>query len=76
MNRTVLTEEEYSRAYQLADALRAEVGRVVTGKKREIDLLVSAMIAGGHVLIEDVPGVGKTTLAAALAKAAGLSFCR
>ncbi len=76
MNRTVLTEEEYSRAYHLADALRAEVGRVVTGKKREIDLLVSAMIAGGHVLIEDVPGVGKTTLAAALARAAGLSFRR
>ncbi|MBE6636317.1 MAG: MoxR family ATPase [Ruminococcaceae bacterium] len=62
--------------YRIADALCAEVGKVVTGKEREITLLVAALMAGGHVLIEDVPGVGKTTLAASLAKAAGLDFCR
>ncbi len=71
-----ITEEEYRKIYGIADALRTEVEKVVTGKQREIVLLICAMIAGGHVLIEDVPGVGKTTLASALAKAAGLSFRR
>ena len=60
----------------LAVALMDEVEKVVVGKRNEIRLLVCAMLAGTHVLIEDVPGVGKTTLAAALAKAAGLSFKR
>ena len=53
-----------------------EVEKVVVGKHNEIVLLVSAMLSGGHVLIEDVPGVGKTTLAHALAKCAGLRFRR
>ena len=53
-----------------------EIEKVVIGKHNEIVLLVSAFLAGGHVLIEDVPGVGKTTLASALAKAAGLKFRR
>ncbi|MBR6916585.1 MAG: MoxR family ATPase [Clostridia bacterium] len=53
-----------------------EVEKVVVGKHNEIIMLVSAMLAGGHVLIEDVPGVGKTTLASALAKSAGLKFRR
>ncbi|MBE6562211.1 MAG: MoxR family ATPase [Ruminococcaceae bacterium] len=53
-----------------------EVEKAVIGKHNEIVMLVSAMLAGGHVLIEDVPGVGKTTLAAAIAKAAGLDFRR
>ena len=53
-----------------------EIERVVVGKHSEIILLVTAMLSGGHVLIEDVPGVGKTSLAAALARAAGLRFNR
>ena len=60
----------------LAGRLVEEVEKVVVGKHHEIRLLVCAMLAGAHVLIEDVPGVGKTTLAGALAKAAGLSFKR
>lgn len=56
--------------------LICEVEKAVIGKHNEIVMLVSAMLAGGHVLIEDVPGVGKTTLAAAIAKAAGLDFRR
>lgn len=59
-----------------AAALIAEMERVIIGKHAEIVLLVTALLAGGHVLIEDVPGVGKTTLAAALAKSAGLDFRR
>jgi len=65
-----------SAAYRAAQALIAEVEKVVVGKHTEIVLLVTAMFAGGHVLIEDVPGVGKTSLAAALARAAGLDFRR
>ena len=59
-----------------ARALVTEVETVVIGKHNEIVLLVTALLSGGHVLIEDVPGTGKTTLAAALAKSAGLKFNR
>lgn len=62
--------------YKAAQALISEVEKVVIGKHNEIVLLVTAMLSGGHVLIEDVPGTGKTTLAAALARAAGLDFNR
>ena len=50
--------------------------KVVVGKRAELVLLLSAMIAGGHVLIEDVPGVGKTTMVSAISRAAGLDFRR
>ena len=53
-----------------------EVKKVVSGKDREITLLLCALVSGGHVLIEDVPGVGKTTLASAISRAAGLGFRR
>lgn len=53
-----------------------EVEKVVIGKRTEIILLLTAMLSGSHVLIEDVPGTGKTSLAAALARAAGLDFRR
>ena len=64
------------KAYAAASRLTSEIEKVIVGKHREVLLLITAMLAGGHVLIEDVPGVGKTTLAAALAKAAGLDFHR
>ncbi len=57
-------------------ALRDAVGSVIVGKDDVIDLLLTAIIAGGHVLVEDVPGVGKTTLAHAVAAALGCSFHR
>jgi MoxR-like ATPase len=52
------------------------VGRVVLGKPEQIELCLTAALAGGHILIEDAPGVGKTSLARALASALGLSFAR
>lgn len=61
---------------ETVNALIAEVEKVVIGKKHEVKMLICAMLAGGHVLIEDVPGTGKTTLASALSKACGLSFNR
>lgn len=63
-------------AYETAGRLVAEIEKVVVGKHREVVFLVTALLSGGHVLIEDVPGVGKTTLASAIAKAAGLQFKR
>ncbi len=63
-------------ATKAAKALIEETEKVVVGKKNEITLLVCALLSSSHILIEDVPGVGKTTLASALAKAAGLSFKR
>lgn len=76
MTKEVLSEEGFSVAYRTADLILNEVEKVVTGKRRETALVLAAMISGGHILIEDVPGVGKTTLAASVAKAAGLSFKR
>lgn len=57
-------------------AVAEKVGSVVIGKDDIIRLVSSSLLAGGHVLIEDVPGVGKTTLAKAIAKTVGSSFNR
>ena len=59
----------------LAQAI-AQVNGVVLGKRREVKLAFTCLLAGGHLLIEDLPGVGKTTLAHALAATLGLSFQR
>ena len=59
----------------LAQAV-AQVNGVVLGKRREVKLAFVCLLAGGHLLIEDLPGVGKTTLAHALAATLGLSFQR
>ncbi|AKT39114.1 AAA family ATPase [Chondromyces crocatus] len=58
------------------DALRHALGRVMHGKADVIELLLVAVLGGGHVLVEDVPGVGKTTLAKALARAFRATFTR
>ncbi len=60
----------------LISKLAAEVSKVIKGKNDALFIVLTAMLAGGHVLIEDVPGVGKTTLAMALGKATGLNFRR
>ena len=61
---------------ELLDHLVQEVETVFHGKKEVVRLAVAALLASGHVLFEDVPGVGKTTLSHALAKALGLDFRR
>ena len=57
-------------------AVRQQVAVAVSGKADVTDLILMAMLAGGHVLLEDVPGVGKTTTALAFSRALGLEFKR
>ena len=61
---------------RLLERLLGQIGSVVVGKPVQILDSVACLLAGGHLLIEDVPGVGKTTLAHALAAALGLRFAR
>lgn len=61
---------------ELADRLRDNVGQVIIGKEHVIDLLFIAMVTGGHVLLEDVPGTGKTLLAKSVARSLDCAFKR
>jgi len=58
------------------DALLSRAGQTILGKDNEIRLAIACLLAGGHLLIEDLPGMGKTTLAHALARLLGLHFSR
>jgi MoxR-like ATPase len=57
-------------------AVARQVGDIIVGKERQIRQALACLLAGGHLLVEDVPGVGKTTLAHALAVSLGLRFNR
>ncbi|WP_067569116.1 AAA family ATPase [Nocardia acidivorans] len=58
------------------DAVLREMGRVVVGKRDELQLIMIAVLAGGHTLIEDLPGLGKTLIVRSFATALGLNFTR
>src|SRR5437016_13760455 len=60
----------------LGSRIVENVSRVLVGKATEIELCVIALLSRGHILIEDVPGVGKTMLAKSLARSLGCSFDR
>lgn len=79
MNNQQLSHEtgfDFNRAHDKTIAAVNEVEKVIVGKRPEIIMLFTALLSGSHVLIEDVPGTGKTTLAATMAKVTGLSFNR
>lgn len=68
--------DDIRRVQETAHVVRQNVGRVIVGKEEVIDLLMVALLCEGHVLFEDVPGIGKTTLAKSLARSLGCSFQR
>ena len=76
MNSTTLGESAVATVKQLADTLRDSIQRVIVGKTEAVDLVTIALLSRGHVLIEDVPGTGKTTLAKALAASLSCDFAR
>ena len=61
---------------QIGDKIRAEVGKVIVGQSTTIELLLVGLFSGGHMLLEDVPGTGKTVLAKSLAASMGGAFHR
>lgn len=66
----------YQGTSELIESIRANLAKVIVGKKEGVDLLLTALLANGHVLLEDVPGTGKTLLAKTLAKSLDCSFKR
>ncbi len=67
---------EVLRFQQFREKIRDNIGKVIIGKEDNIDKIVTAFITSGHVLLEDVPGLGKTKLAKSLAKTMNCSFKR
>ena len=67
---------EYAQIASLAKKLNENISKVILGKETQIELVLVALLTGGHVLLEDVPGTGKTTLAKTLAKSLRCDFSR
>lgn len=72
----VISEEEAKEAQGKIVSIIDNIATVIQGKRKQIELVVMCMLAGGHVLIEDIPGVGKTSLVSALAKSIACDFKR
>ena len=71
-----MDNETVRKQAEVFDRLRTEVGRVVVGQEKILDRLLIALVCQGHVLLEGVPGIAKTTLVRTLAQALGVSFGR
>ena len=76
MNQQEKTTEQFSQAAKVAAAMRTEVAKALIGQKEVVDAVLVALLAGGHVLIEGVPGLGKTLLVRALSRTFSGSFGR
>lgn len=67
---------EHMEVAAFAGKIKENIGKVIVGKDSQIELILAAMLAGGHILLEDVPGTGKTTLAKALSRSLDCEFAR
>ena len=67
---------QYQDIAALARRVKENIGKVIIGKTEQMDLILTVVIAGGHVLLEDVPGTGKTVMARSLAKSLACGFSR
>ncbi|TQV71356.1 MoxR family ATPase [Exilibacterium tricleocarpae] len=76
MTDTGLTEDPIQRSAQTVDTLRQEIKKALVGQDPVIDQVLVALLAGGHVLVEGVPGLGKTLLVRSLARCFGGDFSR
>jgi len=76
MSDTPLKTADVARAADLLNTLRGELAKAVVGQAEAVEQILVALVASGHVLIEGVPGLGKTLLARALAKSMSLSYAR
>lgn len=71
-----MNEQNFEKYYKIATAVRGEIGKAVLGKDDVIERVLAAILAGGHILLDDIPGVGKTTMALAFSAATGMDYKR
>ena len=74
--RTAQAQQQVASVQEIAERIAGSVGQVILGKNNEIRLTILGMFCRGHILLEDIPGVGKTMMAKSLARALGCSFNR